>query len=64
MIREGEGEVLVVKLAEAAHQLNVSVRQVYRLLDAGVLEGVKLGRSRRVTWRSVRRAAEPADVHG
>ena len=55
-------EPLLYKLAQAAHVLNVSIRQIYRLIDAGVLESVKLGKSRRVTSRSVRRVAADGGI--
>jgi len=52
-----EDEALLLKVAEAAHQLNVSVRHIYRLIDAGILKPVKLGRSLRITRKSIRQAA-------
>jgi excisionase family DNA binding protein len=48
---------LLDKIDEAAHKLNVCQRQVYRLVEAGVLESVKLGRAHRITRSSIRRAA-------
>ena len=48
---------LLDKIDEAADKLNVCERQIYRLVNAGVLESVKLGRSHRITRRSIRRAA-------
>jgi excisionase family DNA binding protein len=47
---------LTVTITSAAAALNLSPRQVYRMIDAGVLESRKFGRAHRVTTRSVRRA--------
>ena len=55
---DGNGPLLL-KIDEAARELRVCERQVYRLVAAGVLESVHLGRSHRITRRSLRRAAQP-----
>lgn len=40
--------IAVIAPARAARMLDVSTRTVYRLIHAGVLRSIKIGRSRRV----------------
>jgi excisionase family DNA binding protein len=56
----------LLTIPQAAFLLNVSRRTVYRLIDAGNLERVKIGRSARVTaaslnlyLKSIRRSPGP-----
>lgn len=57
---EAEGLPLLLTVAEAAHQLGVSVRKVWMMRDDGELEFVTVGvRSHRVTSESVRNAWRP-----
>jgi excisionase family DNA binding protein len=50
--------VLLRKIDEAAQMLNCGRSSIYELIDAGRLELVKLGRSTRITDRSVRRLVD------
>jgi len=54
---EGPLTPLTVTFPDAGALLSVSIRQVYRLVDIGVLEARNFGRARRITTRSLRRAA-------
>jgi excisionase family DNA binding protein len=58
----GEGE-LTVTIPRTAAVLMVSERHVYRLIEMKVLEAVNFGRARRVTTRSIRRAAHGDAEH-
>jgi excisionase family DNA binding protein len=45
------------RLSHAARFLGISRSQIYKLIEAGVLPSVKIGRSRRVPIRAVRELA-------
>jgi excisionase family DNA binding protein len=44
---------------EASNALRISRTQVYRLMDEGVLESVRVGTRRLILWDSVLRLLEP-----
>jgi excisionase family DNA binding protein len=48
---------LLLKIEQAAHELQLSRRRIYQLVDAGDLELVKIGKSARITRASVLRLA-------
>jgi hypothetical protein len=55
---KARGLPLLLPIKGAAHELSISTRQVYYLVEDGTLELVKIGeRMSRITSRSVRRAA-------
>ena len=48
-------EAIVVTVRDAAAMLSISRSRVYELLTEGALASVRIGRSRRITVRSIRR---------
>ena len=59
-IREGVRSValpLLLRVDEAARELGVSRRRIYQLVASGQLELRKIGRSSRITGRSILRLA-------
>ena len=57
MNTERTTETLFMTVAETAHELRVTPRHVYNMMDAGTLKSVKFGRSRRVVTSSIRALA-------
>ena len=47
-------EPILVSVRDAAHVLSVSAKTIYKLVDIGKLQSVKLGKSRRITAQSIR----------
>jgi len=45
----------LVTVAEAAKYLGVARKKVYELVEWGEIEGIKLGRSLRIKWKSLDR---------
>jgi excisionase family DNA binding protein len=54
---------LLVSVNRAARELDVTTRTIHRLVSNGTLESVRVGRSRRITFRSLLRIAHGND-HG
>ncbi len=52
------------KVAQTAEQLSVSRSKVYSLMDAGELEFVKLGKSRRIPQEAIDRLIVESTVGG
>ncbi|MGE3110090.1 MAG: helix-turn-helix domain-containing protein [Vicinamibacterales bacterium] len=48
-------QAALVKVPDAAHELAISKRSAWRLISAGKLDTVRIGRSVRVTRESIER---------
>jgi excisionase family DNA binding protein len=55
---------LLLRIEQAAHELQLSRRRIYQLVHAGELELVKIGKAARITRASVLRLAHACEDTG